>query len=498
MNFDWDTSNFQTGTYLIQLRARHIGTTIPYDVIAFKSYELIEPKPNIILIVADDLGWGDLGSYGNKLVKTPSIDRLANEGVRFTQFYVNSPVCSPSRAAILTGRFPGEIGIHNYISTHTLNLQHGNVDYLDVNLPNIANTLQNAGYATAHLGKWHLSGAPPLPSPAPKLAEYGFDLAIEWHSLVDTSDPYHRAKLPDVLTNKSIDFIDSHLTNTVNTPFFLNLWYVTPHAPLNPTPEQLAVYDNLSSVGTSYNGAQQIYYAAVTAMDSAIGRLLDHLELLGIAENTIIMFTSDNGPEGIYATNARHSGVGSPGPFRGRKRSLYEGGIRTPMIVRYPGHVASNRIERVSVISGVDILPTVLDLARVDYPQGAVDFDGESFKDILSGASRPRTKPLMWEWRFGDLYNSGAPQINNSPFVVMRKEALTLLFNPVGLTCDTRPVTVRTELYNSEVDPTETQNLATDDVNLTSQLVNEATIWWDSLPVGPCDKFAGQLHYNWP
>ncbi len=280
-------------------------------------------RPNFVFILADDLGWGDLGCYGHPHIQTPNLDRLAKRGTLFTHFYVNASVCSPSRCAFFTGQYPARHGIHGHYASRELNEARGMSNYLEPNVPNVARLLHDAGYTTAHVGKWHLGdrsgGGPPT-------EEYGFDY-------VGTSDregpnggredPYFRAKSTQIFVDDSLEFIERNK----DRPFYLQLWTLVPHATLNPTPEQMAVYRRFRAGGSDFPHATaaQIYYSTVTDLDTQIGRLLDGLERLGLADNTLILFSSDNGPEDIHARNAGHSGIGSAGAFRGASAACTKG-----------------------------------------------------------------------------------------------------------------------------------------------------------------------------
>ena len=400
-------------------------------------------RPNFIFILADDLGWSDLGCYGHPQIKTPNLDRLAKQGTLFTQFYVNGSVCSPSRCAFMTGQYPARHQIHGHYAEHPQNAARGMNNWLDPKVPNVAALLQKQGYSTAHFGKWHLGNGPGAPPPT----EYGFDEARSINSNGpgwNEPDVTFRAKSSGLIIDETIRFITAHK----NQPFYVNAWMLIPHATLNPTEEQMQPYERLQPGGKNFpfKSAAQVFYSSVTDLDKHIGRLLDALDELGLADNTLILFSSDNGPEDIHVSGAGHSGVGSAGPFRGRKRSLYEGGIRVPGIVRWPGTVPSGRIDDRSVLAGVDWMPTICKLAGVEIPASHQP-DGEDAGDILRGTSRQRAKPLMWEWRFRIL---GEP-FHQSPRLAIREGEWKLLLNPDRS---------RTELYQIEQDLTQLNNVA--------------------------------------
>jgi N-acetylgalactosamine-6-sulfatase len=438
-------------------------------------------RPNIIFILADDLGWGDLGCYGHPQTATPNLDALAREGTLFTQFYVNASVCSPSRCAFFTGQYPARHRVHGHYAGVAQNAARGMSQFLPPDVPNLATLLKRAGYATAHIGKWHLgsnSGGPPP-------EKYGFDFVGSTERggpEGPADDRYYRANSSRLFVDETLKFIDAHQAG----PFFVQLWTLVPHATLNPTPEQLKPYARLHPGGPDFphHSAAEIFSASVTDLDAQIGRLMKGLAERKLADSTLILFSSDNGPEDIHIRNAAHSGVGSAGPFRGRKRSLYEGGIRVPFIVRWPGHVPSGRIDDSSVVAACDFLPTLCRLAGAEIPAGH-SLDGEDVGDILIGQSRARTRPLMWEWRFriaGEVYH-------HSPMLAIRDGDLKLLMNPDGS---------RVELYDIPRDPTQLTNVAEKHPDTVKRLSEQVLAWSKTLPPGPTDPGAGQAVYPWP
>jgi len=435
-------------------------------------------RPNIIFILADDLGWGDLRCYGNRRIKTPNLDRLARQGIRFAQFYVCSGVCSPSRAAFMTGRFPARLGIHGHFARHELNAKRGMPNFLDPSVPTVARFLHEAGYATAHFGKWHLGSGQGAPPPA----AYGFDVTYTINSNGpgwDEKQPYFRARSSDLIVDETIRFIESNR----NRPFFVQAWFLLPHATLNPTEEQMAPYRHFGPKGVPHRGASEIYYGSVTAIDTAVGRLMKKLDELGLADNTLVIFSSDNGPEDIHISNASHSAIGSPGPFRGRKRSLYEGGIRMPLIARWPGHTPAGAVNKASVMAGVDFLPTLCSLARVRLPDN-LPLDGENMAPALLGRDHQRRKPLMWEWRFG----VAGHVINKCPILAIREGRWKLLMNPDRS---------RIELYDIPADPSELNNLADRRPDVVERMAQMVLAWQRTLPPGPMDSDAGSNAYPW-
>lgn len=438
-------------------------------------------RPNVIFILADDLGWGDLSCYGNASLKTPHLDRLALQGTLFTHFYVNAPVCSPSRCAFFTSQYPGRQRIHGHFATPALNKTRGMRDWLDPRVPNLARLLRNAGYATAHIGKWHLGHGNSPDAPRPQ--EYGFDFVgtgEKGGTLVNKDDPYFRARSTSLFVDETIEFIKK----SAGQSFYVQLWTLVPHATLNPTPEQMQPFEKLSSPNVGHKSARTIYYASVVDLDRQVGRLLDTLDKLGLEDNTIVLFSSDNGPEDIHILNAGHSGVGSAGPFRGRKRSLYEGGVRVPFLVRWPGKVPAGRVEDEAIVAGVDLLPTVCKLAGVNLPD---DFraDGEDRSVVLLGKSQERRQPLLWEWRF----NIAGEPFHKSPMLAIRDGRWKLHLNPDRS---------RIELYDIPRDPTQLSNLAAQHPEVVERLARRVLAWSSELPPGPIDASAGKTAYPWP
>lgn len=439
-----------------------------------------ERSPNIVFILADDLGWGDLGCYGHSHIQTPHLDNLAKQGTLFTQFYVNGSVCSPSRTAFMTGQYPARHRVHGHFASARENKPRGMPNWLDPAAPFLVRQLKNAGYATAHFGKWHLGNGDGAPEPG----AYGFDehrvVNGEGRHYDNDTHPLFRARSTGLFVDDAIAFIEAQR----DRPFYLNLWTLVPHATLHPTEEQLEPYRNLGPKNVPYKGTLQIYYGSVTAMDAELGRLFAKLDELKLADNTIVLFSSDNGPEDIHALNASHSGVGSTGPFRGRKRSLYDGGVRVPFIARWPGKIPSGVVNEMSVVSAVDFLPTLTNLTGAALP-GGYTADGQDFSDVLLGATRSRRAPLLWEWRFRI---AGEP-INHSPQLAIREGNWKLLLNS-----DKN----RIELYNLAADPMELNNVAAANSELAARLSQQALDWQRTLPSGPFDPGAGNVHFGWP
>ncbi len=445
-----------------------------------------KPRPNVIFLLTDDQGWGDAAAWGHPYYKTPNLDRLTREGLRVSQFYVANPVCSPSRAAFMTGCYPARFRIHGHFATHALNEARVMPDWLDPQVPTVTRQLQAAGYVTGHFGKWHLGSGPGAPEPG----AYGIDK----HVTLVSNGPQLReknAKPEPHWWGKSTGIIMDHalafLRENKERPFYLNIWTLLPHATLDPTPEQLAVYEDLDpkadhpafgkwtqgyyKAAHDLRSQMRVFAASITDLDTQVGRLLDALKELGLDDNTILIFSSDNGPEDYNIRNAANAGVGSPGPYRGRKRSIYEGGVRQPFVVRWPGKIRAGEFDETSVIGAVDFLPTVCAIAGAKLPADA-QLDGEDVSDILlSGRPRERKTPLYWEWRSRVF---GNPEFAPPPIVV-REGKWKLL---------TDRDRARVELYDIPADPAETRDLAAANPQVVERLARLALQWKASLPPG--------------
>ncbi len=376
------------------MRLRQVTAFVPLLLVTIiQIVGAAETRPNIVFILTDDMGWGDLSSFGNQESATPNIDRLAKAGTRFTQFYVASPICSPSRVGYTTGCFPARWQINDYLHERAKNRAHQCVNWLDPTAPTLARTLHNAGYVTAHFGKWHMGGGRDVQD-APWPTAYGFD---ESHVNCEGCGPrinkfgsvkpipvegkmLARYEFTGFWTDKAIDFI--HRNN--GKSFFVELWPQDVHTPHVPDPEELPHVANTPRPHHNFNAVLRRY-------DCEIGRLLDFLRDEGLEENTIVVFASDNGPEPSFRG-------WRTGGLHGMKWSLYEGGIREPLLVRWPGHVPANQTDTTSVLAAVDLFPTLCRLAGVDMPRDA-DVDGIDSSEVWLGTPRSmRGKPLLWEY----------------------------------------------------------------------------------------------------
>ncbi len=446
-------------------------------------------QPNVVFIFIDDLGYGDLSCTGNRDVETVHIDRLAAEGVRLTQFYVNSPICSPSRVAVTTGQYPARHLINSYLNNRRRNRQRGMRDFLDPAAPAIARAFQRAGYATAHFGKWHMGGGRDV-GDAPLPRAYGFDESlVSFEGLgdrvlppgglsrasekLDRGNISHAPKhqLTEIYVNRSLDFIRRNR----HGPFYLHLWLNDVHDAHEPSQAMLRKYQPFQA-----NPYVQRFYAVLDEMDRQIGRLIDGIDELGLAETTLIVLTSDNGPTAWpFYTKSGKKPPGSTAGLRDRKWSLYEGGIRMPLIARWKGTIPAGRVNRTTVMAAIDLFPTFCGLAGVEPPK--VDFDGEDLGRALLGDDVRRTRPIYWEYGRDATYLKPADKRDQSPNLAIRNGRWKLLVNDDG---------TDRELYDLSQDPWETDNLAAQNPELAARLARQLLDWRRSLPT--LDAAAGQ------
>ena len=359
-------------------------------------------RPNIILLLADDLGYADLSCYGGKAVRTTNLDRLAERGTRFSNFYAASAVCTPSRAAIMTGRYPLRFDIRKAFSDDEAHLPAGTAT-----LPRI---LQRAGYSTGHAGKWHLGGlhlkhARDRKNSIPGPREHGFDHYVCQNEeqpmrgqmgkertlyrrggtcllrddvSVPPSDPYYSMHWTDIVGDEAVRQIEQ--MHARKRPFFMNVWFLNPHMPYEPAPEPH--WSRAAAPGISDD--QRCFRSMVAHMDAKIGSIFAKLEELGILDNTLIVFTSDNG--GAFEANI--------GPYKGGKTDLHEGGLRVPAIFSWRGRIPAGKTSA-SFGHHTDLLPTICESAGIPAPQGG---DGVSLWKCLTGNKPcPERTPVYWQ-----------------------------------------------------------------------------------------------------
>lgn len=361
--------------------------------------ESTDSRPNIIYIMADDLGYGDLSSYGQTAYETPNIDALINAGLKFTQAYAAAPVCTPTRVALMTGRYPArnEIGLKEPLDE----FEDKHLG-LSSNIHTLSSMIKTAGYETAIIGKWDL-GSTPQSLPNAHGFEYFYGITggaadyVDHQSINDLHLLYENNQavdeegyLTDLIANHAIECIKTKH----NRPFFLNIQFNAPHWPWQKPGDQPHPYDK-SWKGFQQGGSLEVYSSMMKSLDSNIGRILEAIEAHGISKNTVVIFTSDNGGD-------KYSNMGL---FRGKKLSLYEGGIRVPASVRWPGVVSKGSISEQAIIT-MDWTATMLKIARADIPEDLA-LDGMDLTGYLKGIEEITTRKFYW--RYG-LSNSGQEQ----------------------------------------------------------------------------------------
>eukprot|EP00117_Sycon_ciliatum_P034493 scpid42067/ scgid26317/ Arylsulfatase A; Cerebroside-sulfatase; Arylsulfatase A component B; Arylsulfatase A component C len=451
-----------------------------------------DDRPNVILMLSDDWGYGDVGVYGGPhyprsgtKVRTPNIDTMAREGVIFTDYHTANPVCSPSRAALMTGLFPARVGIHTALNSNAeANKKEGQVNFLNLSVPTVTEHFQKAGYLVGHYGKWHLGGTKTPPSPAP--TSYGIDSAVTFnsndpaHQLGNESAPYWAGVSSSLIIDNAIKLISE--ATAQKKPFYLNLWFHIAHAKLDPTPEQLSAFtaecsQEEKAVNQTYCPGQ-IYWASQTDTDTQIGRLMAALKQQGLYNNTLSVFTADNGPEDVMVY---HNAQGTTGPWRGRKRSLYEGGHRVPFIGHWPARISAGRVDH-SILGGADWFPTAAQMAGIPLSSGDLQkIDGEdmsaAFLNGKGSAPESREKMLFWEWRF----NVAGHCWNQAPHLAVRNGTWKFMMNSDG---------TRHELYEMGNEPGKTQhfelkNVAAANADIVASLSIALSDWLKTLPKGP-------------
>jgi arylsulfatase A len=421
------------------------------------------PRPNVLIALCDDLGYGDLACYGHPEIRTPRLDELAAQGVRFTDCYAAAPVSSPARAGMLTGRTPNRVGVYDWIPG-------GSPVHLRREEVSVATLLRDAGYDTCHVGKWHLNGMFNS-SEQPQPSDHGFEY---WFSTQNNAYPSHSDPENFVRNGTPVGALSGYSSALIvqeaidwlagvwdrRRPFCLFVWFHSPHEPVATGAEFTSMYP-------AAEPDRAIYYGNVTQVDHEFGRLTDALDGMGLAEETFVMFTSDNGPETLNRYVGAERSYGSPGGLRGMKLWLYEGGIRVPGIVRWPGRAAAGA-ECSEPVSGTDVLPTLCEIARVPAPADRA-MDGASFVPVFGGAPLARSVPLYWQ------YDSalGTPKI-----AVREGDWKILATGDLGAF----------ELYDLGADPGETTDLALSEpdrvadlsarlIRLHDEIAAEGPVW---------------------
>lgn len=439
-----------------------LGLTLVGNLVA------VEPvrKPNVVFILADDLGWTDLGCQGSKYYKTPHIDQLAASGLRFTHGYTCGPNCQPTRAALMTGQYGPRTGIYTVggidrfdWSTRPLR-PVDNVQKLPLDRRTVADVMKSAGYATGMFGKWHLGqDAEHHPS------RRGFDEAIvsmgkHFNFATQPKVDYPKgAYLADFLTDNSVEFIQRNKER----PFFLYLPHFGVHSPFEAKPELIAKFKGLPTAG---GHGDPTYAAMIASVDESVGRVMKKLDELKLAENTLVIFSSDNGGVGGYVREGlKKSGdITDNAPLRSGKGSLYEGGVRVPWIVRWPGKVPKGTTE--TPIISVDLMPTLIELAGAKPPPKQ-PLDGQSMVECFTsgGATAPQ-RDLFWH--FPGYLGAGQGSWRTTPAGAIRSGDWKLIefFE-----------SSKKELYNLRSDVGQVNNLAEKDPQRVAEMHAKLVAW---------------------
>ena len=410
-------------------------------------------RPNIIILNIDDMGYSDPSCFGGDYVNTTNIDQLANEGLSLTQFYTSCPISSPSRVGLTTGMYPTRWGINTFLQERVNNAKNEQNDFLSDKAPSMARALKASGYATGHFGKWHMGGGRDVKN-APSITNYGFDEYVStWESpdpdpkLTSTNwiwaatDEIKRWNRTAYFVDKTLDFLSRHK----DQPSFVSLWPDDVHTPW--------VYEGDDASQRQSSHSLSIVLAE---LDRQIGRFMQGLKDLGIDQNTIVIFTGDNGPAPDFDGHRTND-------FRGQKGTLYEGGIRMPFIIRWPNHIPVGVKNDKSVVCMVDLFPSLCKIAGAEIPTN-YPLDGIDMSDVITGQSdRERTTPLFWE--FG---KTKADRV--SPHIAVREGEWKLLVNADGS---------RTELYNMTTDFNEKHNVASANPAITERLKKAAIDWFN-------------------
>ncbi len=348
-------------------------------------------RPNLVYFLCDDLGYGDLACYGHPVIQTPNLDRMAADGTKLTDCYAAAPVCSPARAGVVTGRTPMRCRIPDWIPA--------DADvYLSTNETSVAKLLKGVGYTTCHVGKWHLNGKFNQPE-QPMPDAHGFD---HYFATQNNAHPSHHNPDNFVRNGEPVGPLEGYssaliveegiqwLRGVQDGPFMLFVWFHSPHEPVATDAEFVRLY------AEEPDETKAAYYGNVSQLDHEVGRLLATLDELGLSGTTMVMFTSDNGPETLRRYRGAGYSHGSPGPLRGMKLHMYEGGIRVPGIIRWPGMIKPGQTWR-EPVNGTDVLPTYCELAGADLPTDRA-IDGASMAPLLRGKPIRRDRPLYWRY----------------------------------------------------------------------------------------------------
>ncbi len=371
-----------------------LGAVEQASAMGARSASIVAERPNIVIVLCDDLGYGDLECYGHPQIKTPQLNKLADEGIRFTDCYSTAAVCSPSRVGLLTGRNPNRAGIYEWIP----NGKQIHMRSSEVTIPQL---LKQAGYATCMSGKWHCNGVFNSPE-QPQPGDTGFD---HWFATHNNAAPSHENPNNFVrngeevgplegfscqlVMDEALDWLSAHHEKNPEQPFFMYVTFHEPHEPVASPKDLVNQYEK-----TARNEDEAQYFANVTNMDAAVGKLMAALKEMKIDDNTLVIFTSDNGPEQLLRFAHETRSYGRATPLRGMKVWTTEGGIRVPGIMHWPDKIQPGQVSE-QVVSALDFLPTFCELAG-SVPPADRPLDGISFLPAFESQPLVRSKPLMW------------------------------------------------------------------------------------------------------
>lgn len=426
-------------------------------------------KPNVIVILVDDMGIGDNGSYGGRITPTPNIDRLASEGLQLGSFYSAAPVSSPARTGLLTGRCPIKYRMNTFLDTRAANERVENANYLVSNAPTMAHAFQDAGYATGHFGKWHMGGGRDVKD-APGFEYYGFDEHVSTYESPDpdpkltstnwiwaVSDEVKRWNRTSYFIDRALEFMKRQ--QEAGKPFFLNLWPDDVHTPW--VPEAMAERRGEWETRESFE-------PVMVELDRQLGRFFDAIDAMGLRQNTIVIYTADNGPAPSFKQERT---LGK----RGQKNSLYEGGINMPFIIRYPRAIKPGRVNNKTVLSTLDLYPSLCSICGIPVQEGYTG-DGADYSKAFLGKSRPRRKEaLMWNFGRNRFYNRPGNEYHRSPHLAIRQGKWKLLCNDGAADA---------ELYDMSADPKETTNVAGEHPDIVKSLSAQVCEWYKTYRFG--------------
>ena len=443
-----------------------ITRIVPIVLLLLVSAGYSAEKPNIVFLLVDDLGWTDFGCFGSDLYETPNIDRLCNDGMKFTNGYAACTVCSPTRAAVMTGKYPVRTGITNWISGPTMRLHHEETT--------LAEALRDGGYQTWHVGKWHLA-----PRGADEVEDYypehqGFDVNIggnHWGAPGTYFHPYHSkrktmGKLPpggkegDYLTDRLTDEALKLIDNRNDKPFFLSFWYYNVHTPIQGRPDLVKKYQGILADGKKRRHRNATYAAMIESVDESVGRISAKLKELGLADNTIIILTGDNG--GLDRNGNPTENI----PLRAGKGSAYEGGTRVPTIIKWPGVTKPGSVSDEPVIS-IDYYPTLLEITGIKGVSAHnANVDGISLTPVLRNAKASLNRESLF-WHYPHNHGGGSRKYGS-----IRKGNLILVEHYTSGVL---------ELYDLNKDLSQQKDLSTELPEKTQELHKEFRAWLKSV-----------------